>query len=84
MLLIPLKALDDAAELVAWLVKKYRNLGTEIVEIDTNYIDQVICYTEGVTIWNATKGDPFTHNHIKNITVYKGAIVKKVAFDDAL
>ena len=54
------------------------------IESHTNYIDEVYCYTDSTTNWDATKGNPFDHNHIQKIVVYRGAKVNFINFTPAL
>mmetsp|Transcript_6146 Transcript_6146/g.10437 ORF Transcript_6146/g.10437 Transcript_6146/m.10437 type:complete len:150 (+) Transcript_6146:188-637(+) len=54
------------------------------VEIRTNYIDEVVCYSSGTVTFNASKGDPLAHNHIQRVVIYKGAKVNRVDFSDEI
>ena len=36
----------------------------KIVEVKSNYIDLVTCYSDSTTNWDASKGNPFDNNHI--------------------
>ena len=54
------------------------------VESHTNYIDEVYCYTDSTTNWDATKGNPFENNHIQKIVVYRGAKVNFINFTPQL
>ena len=50
----------------------------------TTFIDEVFCYTDSTTNWDATKGNPFVKNHIQHIYTYKGAKVNFVNFTTEL
>ena len=64
--------------------KKKKKQEVTVVTVNSNYIDEVICYTDSTTNWDATQGNPFDNNHIKTIKVYKGAEVNKISFSPAL
>ena len=76
-------------KLVDWfnsLLPHKHNSNTEIktVEMHTDYIDEVFCYTDSTTNWDATKGNPFVKNHIQHIHTYKGAKVNFINFTTEL
>ena len=56
----------------------------KIVQVNSNYIDLVTCYSDSVTNWDATNGNPFNNNHIKKIIVYNGAKVNFIKFTPEL
>mmetsp|Transcript_8617 Transcript_8617/g.14569 ORF Transcript_8617/g.14569 Transcript_8617/m.14569 type:complete len:99 (-) Transcript_8617:42-338(-) len=56
---------------------------TEIIQINRNIINEVICYSGSTTNWFAQNGNPILHNGIKKIIIYKGATINKIDFKHA-
>ena len=50
------------------------------ITITSNYISEVVCYSDSKTVWDGTKGSPFVNNHVKKITVYDNAEVQFINF----